>query len=593
MQFPGIYIYNSKTEIQFKDLFEYFIINETIIAYRKEIRNRLLLIEKEDFFLLGHVNPALQKRLLDLSDNFEVLNHDCSQIVGDFHWGFLVFINKNTSDIKIINDVYGIYPLYRTQLNDTFIFSNDFDGLIKITKTVNLDQHGIYDYFLFNYTLTSRTLIKEISQMEGGSIIATDFKKISIERYFELGSKITQKKENVSIEDLKCILNKHVTSDIDPALPIMFPLTGGFDSKVVLSILLSIKKTFSSFTFGTRNSADHQAAEAIADDFDFPHTFWETSGDHNHELSDHIEKFTRCYPNAPMFDTLLFYQMIKSKLPFSNLITGQMGGELIVGPVLISELIITRSAAMLTNATTREELISELTNCINQQQIFNNYLFKCDSENYTKPLLRYIKDEKSSKNSNLVNFMLNESYAKFFGVVFSNLISKCNLINPLVDINFLKLLLNSNYSFTNKKPFLKSPYSHFSSRKFYPRIINSIYPAVLKARMDRGYNLEDFLHWYKYPKPVLNYIRRNLLKKKKIFKLPATNYKESLKKIALDRLNTSIVLDIGVLDKENILRLLNDLGKNNTSYFQDQIILKLLTIHFFINKYSENLNFVD
>ena len=37
--------------------------------------------------------------------------------------------------------------------------------------------------------------------------------------------------------------------------------------------------------------------------------------------------------------------------------------------------------------------------------------------------------------------------------------------------------------------------------------------------MDRGYVLSDFLKWYKFYKPILNYAKRHLIKKKKSLSL--------------------------------------------------------------------------
>ena len=122
--------------------------------------------------------------------------------------------------------------------------------------------------------------------------------------------------------------------------------------------------------------------------------------------------------------------------------------------------------------------------------------------------------ELDEQNKKVMEFLLNETYSKFFGTVFSNVFTSSNMINPFIDLHFLNMLFNSKYSITNKRVFSKAPFGHFKSRQFYPKLIQKSNPEILKSAMDRGYDLEDFLYWYKYPKPILNYVKRKIQGKK-------------------------------------------------------------------------------
>jgi hypothetical protein len=184
--------------------------------------------------------------------------------------------------------------------------------------------------------------------------------------------------------------------------------------------------------------------------------------------------------------------------------------------------------------------------------------------------------------------LVNETYAKFFGVIFINMFSKYNVINPFLDLRFLKSLFNSKYSFTNKKPFQKAPLSHFFSRRLYPIMIRIIEPKVLSAQMDRGYNLKDFLHWYMFPKPILNYVKRHLFKKRKKTSIDL-GYIPYLKEVLVERAQNLQVVKFDFFEKEKLISLIEEMKNNRTTRFQEKKLLQVLTINYFLQKYSEKI----
>lgn len=589
MEYPTIFISNSHLKVQLSDSFGMFQFKDITIAYNKGIKSKLFVADKPNFFILAHVNFACRNKLEELINAAEKFIPDYTSIKSVFRWGFLLYMNKETGQTALFNDIYGIYPVYFTQIANKFIISNDFDALAQMQDSLNINIHGIYDYFMFNYTLKSRTLFKEISQLQGGSKVEFNSTRIKIYKCRLISEVVFEEKANGTIEDMKQALYNNIMSDIDPELPVQFALTGGFDSKVVLAALLSNNINFSSYTYGYKQSDDNTAAESIAEKFRFKHELLELSTDFIQKIELHIKQFMRCSPNAPMFETLLFYELVKESIPSSNICTGMMGGELIVGPVLISELLTTRSAALLTLSSNKKDLFGGLKKNMNETGIFNNEIFEGQLTEYAEPLLDYMKNKEEVKNQNMVNFLLNETYAKFFGVIFNNLFNNINLVNPFVGIDFLKILLNSKYSFTQKYPFSKAPFSHFMSRRLYPKLIESMYPTVLHTKMDRGYQLEDFLKWYKFHKPVTNYFRRHFFSKKNP-PPPSSNYTEALLSLVKETIGTSEMIDWEIFDKSSILMLIKKLKNKNVSRFQTQKLIQLVTIYFFIKRYSSKLS---
>ncbi|RPH30782.1 MAG: hypothetical protein EHM93_15080 [Bacteroidales bacterium] len=588
MDFPSIFISKSAEINSLSNDFDKFTVGESSLAYSKDIKEKVFIINTANYTVFGHVNIGCRKKLIDLEENIELLVTNHSAIIADLHWGFLVFIGKKHQELILVNDIYGIYPLYYSNHGEGVIISNDFDGLAQLQSSLTINEYGVYDYLLFNYTLRSRTLFNEMIQLEGGSRLKYVEGKFNVETYLDIASIIVELGFNKGIVGMCDSLKDHLRKNVDLNLQIQLPLTGGFDSKIILSLLLDLENDFSAYTFGDSDSPDSLTAKTIVRDYGIKHKQIGLSDEFLRDIELNIEQFIKYYPNAPMLDTLLYYLLVLAILPPSNIVTGKMGGELIVGPVLISELITTRAASLLTQAKNKKELISILEKRVNEIGFFNYAKFSKKVSEYTDPLLCYTNENQSTKNLNIAMFLLRETYAKFFGPVFNVLFSKHNLINPFVDVGFVKELLNSKYSFLKKKPFSKKPFSHFLSRRLYPLLVKKIYPSVLNTPMDRGYNLKDFLHWYNFPKPFLNYINRHYIIKKPVKKIPV-GYLANINVLVEEKLASSLILEWDIFNKDQIIMQINEMKEGRTNRFQNQRLIQLLTLHYINLRYSNKI----
>ena len=272
-----------------------------------------------------------------------------------------------------------------------------------------------------------------------------------------------------------------------------------------------------------------------------------------------------------LFIPLLQYQMMNNEIQNTNLITGKMGGELIVGPILLSQLITTKAAAVLTKSK-KINLIKELKSIISDIGIINEDHFNEHSEDYLSLIECY--NYGNEENKKVIEFLLNETYAKFFGTVFSNVFASSNMINPFIDLHFLNMLFNSKYSITNKRFFSKAPFGHFKSRQFYPKLIQKSNPEILKSAMDRGYDLEDFLYWYKYPKPILNYVKRKIQGKSP----PRIKLFVPIKRKLINLSKDSALFELNIINKRKLDELISQLKNNAISSFHYQKLIQLFVL---------------
>jgi hypothetical protein len=220
--------------------------------------------------------------------------------------------------------------------------------------------------------------------------------------------------------------------------------------------------------------------------------------------------------------------------------------------------------------------------------MLNHKSLESHFEKYVSELTEYTDFERKKNNEHLVRFLIQETYSKFFGTVFSNLFGKYNVINPYLNVPFLKSLYASKYSFLKKQTFKKSPTGHFFSRRLYPTLIQKIYPKVLQAKMDRGYRLSDFLKWYNFYKPVLNYAKRHLVKKKKTKSL---THEINHLLVGQFKLNwkDSNLRNYDFINEKEIDHLLNVFESKDISKSEEKNLLKLIALDHLLESNEINI----
>lgn len=84
----------------------------------------------------------------------------------------LVYYNTNNNELIIANDTFGLYPLFIYEDEDCFIFSNEFEPIIKYKNFDNkLDYDAIAEFFTFGSPLAGKTFFKRIRNLAPATIL--------------------------------------------------------------------------------------------------------------------------------------------------------------------------------------------------------------------------------------------------------------------------------------------------------------------------------------------------------------------------------------------------------------------------------------
>lgn len=196
----------------------------------------------------------------------------------------LAIYDKRKNRLLIVNDRFGLYPLFYTCHAGRLIFSPEMKGILcDDFFHRNLDLTALAQYVRFQHLLGGRTFFEELHLLPNASVLSYDLSSgsYSIKPYWSFDD-IPYRPEvrfNEAVEEVSALFRRTVRRlSGDSYRPGVY-LSGGLDSR---SILGEIKRRpVASLTYGTRDCRDvyyaGKIAKAVGSDhhwFDLPNGKW-------------------------------------------------------------------------------------------------------------------------------------------------------------------------------------------------------------------------------------------------------------------------------------------------------------------------------
>ncbi|MFA5805962.1 MAG: asparagine synthase-related protein [Melioribacteraceae bacterium] len=185
--------------------------------------------------------------------------------------GHFVLLRWNNNEIKIFTDSLGLRDIYITRLaNGVVLFSTRADWIAKIIKAkLNFKEFGSR-WLLFNQ-ISSKSVFENIERITVGT-------KVNINR---LSGEVTTSKFNwqptftkidYPVLDFSKTLNDFIFFPLINQQKLSLSLSGGMDSRVILSYLLNSKyRDWYTHTFGDGNHPDSLVAKKITSNLGVTH----------------------------------------------------------------------------------------------------------------------------------------------------------------------------------------------------------------------------------------------------------------------------------------------------------------------------------
>jgi hypothetical protein len=336
----------------------------------------------------------------------------------------------------------------------------------------------------------------DVEKISGGQKIIIDINGYSKEDFFTWKDFVKESKKSIKTDSpvlMQASINESLNSKSSPILT----LTGGFDSRLLFSLLLQQKKDFSTITWGAPNNNQSSRAKEIASEFNIQHKNIDLDNRFKSEVPRILEYIVKNGTENPFItDVPQFVYMCENLEKKCDLISGFMGSEIIRGPSYSSQVTLTKFATDISLATSKEEIKNLILEFNKDFPYISDTFIEKNIDQLVEDYSIYSKINVSQelKNENIFKYLFLEKYPKIFGpiILFHHQL-EINLINPYMDFKFIMKTLNENRALSIMTPFENSALKNFMLYRFYSKEVKKIYPQLLHTKMDRGYKMSDLI----------------------------------------------------------------------------------------------------
>lgn len=198
----------------------------------------------------------------DWSDHLKILNN----IDGHF-----VAVKWNEDEIVFESDPLGLRDLYISESKSEIVFTTRVDWLAKSHKLkINFNEFGSR-WLLFNQ-ITNNSVFHGVERIVSGKKATVALNGYDI-KYYNYNWLPDEQGQNIDVENYSEYLKPLIFIGNKQTLG----LSGGMDSRLILSYLLEGNSSWDTFTFGNPKHPDSLISQSLVNDYNIEHTQYHAS----------------------------------------------------------------------------------------------------------------------------------------------------------------------------------------------------------------------------------------------------------------------------------------------------------------------------
>ena len=186
-----------------------------------------------------------------------------------------IVLDQSKQKCFIISDRYGIYTLFYSRQHDSITLSDSIREIVLKNPDAGLNEVSIIEYLNCGLVLGTKTHVQGVNKLRAAVVYTVNNDlQVSERNYWEYMPGDTHK---ISKEEFLHLFNNHISTGLRLEERISMPLTGGLDSRTVLSACLPAKERLHCYTHGLESSADVRIAREISQTLGISHDFYPLS----------------------------------------------------------------------------------------------------------------------------------------------------------------------------------------------------------------------------------------------------------------------------------------------------------------------------
>lgn len=255
-----------------------------------------------------------------------------------FIHGFFAVVagSKETGEFMVATDRFGGVDLFISSQDNRLIVSDSVEQIARRLPSLHLDATGMLQYLEIGCMLGETTQFEELRRIGTSRVLEIKEGRVTRSRhYWDYGSLAPDTLPPGLIED---IFSSHVRDAFQLCDRAAMPLTGGIDSRAILSACPLEEERLQCYTFGNAWNIDSRIAARICLTLDLPHSLLPVDKDAHERYMDDLTRLAgdcngliNFYLFAPMLEG---FDVSADK---SDLVLTGIGGEFLRGCLLFSD----------------------------------------------------------------------------------------------------------------------------------------------------------------------------------------------------------------------------------------------------------------
>lgn len=389
-----------------------------------------------------------------------------------------VILDGNLKRLVLISDRLGSYPLYWFNGSQRFVFASELKSVLRdSTVRPTLDPRAVADYLTFGFLLGDKTLAAQVCLLPPASTLSYCWQDgtCTIEPYFHIEEMFQpwERTQSEYLDELGLAFNCAVRQSLSGNHSFGLSLSGGLDSRALLSAIECTGTSLATYTLGVKGCADEIIAGQLSRIIGTRHRFLELDTSYLTESLANIRRMVALTDGMYLthgLTEMLVLQFLE-EMDFSILLRGH-GGELakasLAWPLHTDEHVYKMQSAD-EFASYMLERVSYISHGVPLEELFTAEWWAAIKDGARRSLEESIADVPLSPPDLCSYLYLKEHHRRFTVASLELFRNYVEVRMPFVDEAFLRVLFHSPPQWRDKTGIHRA-------------ILGKNSPALLKVR---------------------------------------------------------------------------------------------------------------
>jgi len=189
----------------------------------------------------------------------------------------IVIFDAVKRKILVANDRYGLRPFYLTKNGRKYLFASEVKAILEDkTFKKEINHEAVADFFAFEKILGDKTFFKGINALPPASLLVCSNGELSVKQYWHFKFQEEHvREEDYYADHLVRIFRKAVERRMKGNHRIGVNLSGGLDSRSIVTAIDKKYYPIHTFTYGVKDGDEARIAEKVAEKLGSKHRFFE------------------------------------------------------------------------------------------------------------------------------------------------------------------------------------------------------------------------------------------------------------------------------------------------------------------------------